>query len=870
MAFLFEKYDTYDEVLHFQENIPNYISQNLAYHLRDYQKQGLGRFLHFAKENHLDNEQLLFNMATGSGKTMMMAALMIEKFKQGERNFIFLVDNSNIVMKTRDNFLNSTSSKYLFANKIMVDNQLVSVREVQDFSSSSDDSINIIFTTIQGLHSDLNTPRENSLSYEQFEDLSVVILADEAHHLNAGLGKSEQEENTSWTKTIELIQEKAKKSSILEFTATIDLTNADVAKKYEDKLLYKYDLKSFRLDGFSKDVLFHLVDGDTQSRMLQAMIISQYRKKVALKHGINLKPLVFFKSKIKADNNANFEEFKELLLTLSVSSIEKQKQNSSEGILKNAFDFFEAQHIEVQDLIYELQEDFRVERTLIIDGNTKTDSKLVLLNTLENADNEIRAIFAVDMLNEGWDVLNLFDIVRLYDTRDGQTMRNGSYKPGATTNTEKQLIGRGARYFPFVMEDDSQKYVRKFDDDLNNELRVIEQLHYHSANNPRYISELKDVLQKSGIYDESGVVERELKLKEEFKQTLTYQSGVVWINQRQVVHQTFIQSSIFGEEQISLPERIEVVLQSFSSKDYNAFDESEIQTVNDSSVQQEFDFKQIVSDNVLRYAINRNKSFSFDVLSSKILGIPSMKVFMQEVGNIKVNLMGSASELYRLSQENKLFIAEKVLQVISAQYIEPDEKFVGTTKFESKAISELFKDEIKRKYTIDSGGAEFGMPQKTSEKYTLNLDNASWYAYDENFGTSEEKSFVLELHKIIQSLEEKWSDIYLLRNEKALQIYSFDEGRAFEPDFLLFANDKTAGNISWQIFVEPKGSQFLDSNNEYKESKEGWKEKFLLQISKKSEAKTLVDNDRYHIIGLPLYNESQTKAKVMSELKDLR
>ena len=145
MAFLFEKYDTYDEVLHFQENIPNYISQNLAYHLRDYQKQGLGRFLHFAKENHLDNEQLLFNMATGSGKTMMMAALMIEKFKQGERNFIFLVDNSNIVMKTRDNFLNSTSSKYLFANKIMVDNQLVSVREVQDFSSSSDDSINIIF-----------------------------------------------------------------------------------------------------------------------------------------------------------------------------------------------------------------------------------------------------------------------------------------------------------------------------------------------------------------------------------------------------------------------------------------------------------------------------------------------------------------------------------------------------------------------------------------------------------------------------------------------------------------------------------------------------------------------------------------------------
>ena len=42
------------------------------------------------------------------------------------------------------------------------------------------------------LHLDLNTPRENRLSYEQFEDLSVVLLADEAHHLNAGLSKGEK------------------------------------------------------------------------------------------------------------------------------------------------------------------------------------------------------------------------------------------------------------------------------------------------------------------------------------------------------------------------------------------------------------------------------------------------------------------------------------------------------------------------------------------------------------------------------------------------------------------------------------------------------------------------------------------------------
>jgi len=60
------------------------------------------------------------------------------------------------------------------------------------------------------------------------------------------------------------------------------------------------------------------------------------------------------------------------------------------------------------------------------------------LNALEDRNNEIRVIFAVDKLNEGWDVLNLFDIVRLYDTRDGK-----DNKVGKTTMAEAQLIGRG-------------------------------------------------------------------------------------------------------------------------------------------------------------------------------------------------------------------------------------------------------------------------------------------------------------------------------------------------------------------------------------------------------------------------------------------
>ena len=64
-------------------------------------------------------------------------------------------------------------------------------------------------------------------------------------------------------------------------------------------------------------------------------------------------------------------------------------------------------------------------------------------------------------MNEGWDVLNLFDIVRLYEGRDSN---NGN--PGKTTLSEAQLIGRGARYYPFALEEGQDGFTRKFDDEI--------------------------------------------------------------------------------------------------------------------------------------------------------------------------------------------------------------------------------------------------------------------------------------------------------------------------------------------------------------------------------------------------------------------
>ena len=203
-------------------------------------------------------------------------------------------------------------------------------------------------------------------------------------------------------------------------------------------------------------------------------------------------------------------------------------------MVQRAFRFFN--DIGSERLAQRLKSDFQERYCLSVNNEEEKETNQILVNTLEDRDNPIRAIFAVQKLNEGWDVLNLFDIVRCYETRDSRSNR-----PGRTTISEAQLIGRGARYFPFVLpeRDDGtdhspsdEKFQRKFDADLDHDLRVLEELHYHSVNDSSYISEIRTALIDEGIIDET-IVPRKLKLKDSFKETDLYRNGVVWLNERE-------------------------------------------------------------------------------------------------------------------------------------------------------------------------------------------------------------------------------------------------------------------------------------------------------------------------------------------------
>ena len=120
--------------------------------------------------------------------------------------------------------------------------------------------------------------------------------------------------------------------------------------------------------------------------------------------------------------------------------------------------------------------------------------------------------------------MNLFDIVRLYEDRDG---KDG--KPGKTTLSEAQLIGRGARYYPFALEEGEDKFVRKYDDDIANDLKILEELYYHTKEDSRYVSELKKALVETGIYeDDENLVTKQLTLKFDFKESNLYKNGYVF------------------------------------------------------------------------------------------------------------------------------------------------------------------------------------------------------------------------------------------------------------------------------------------------------------------------------------------------------
>lgn len=534
MTFLYEKMDTLREAGVIKE-IPSYIQENINqnFELRPYQKAAFENFITYFEGNLRQKpSQTLFHMATGSGKTLIMAGLMIYLYKQGYRNFLFFVNLSNIVEKTKVNFLDKTSTKFLFNDEIVIDGERVGIQEVSNFQYSNPDRINICFSTTQGLHTDMWMARENGMSFDDFDNQEVVLISDEAHHLNVDTKKKmtvqESDSYHSWEETVKNIFSRNPDNILLEFTATCDLENQAIRAAYENKIIFNYPLPNFYQDKYSKDILTIRSDLPLMDRALQALILSQYRLKIFQDHRLSIKPVVLFKAAKIADSKDFMADFIETVSHLSSTKIQELSIATENPIMQKAFSYFKNNGISSNTLAAELKDDFSESHCVSVNDDKDAVNKQILLNSLEDADNPYRAIFEVKKLDEGWDVLNLFDIVRLYETR-----QSGGRKISPTTIAEAQLIGRGARYCPFQIDLEQSKYKRKYDDDITNEMRVCEELFYHCQNDHRYVTELHQALREIGL-DTDKITQRKYILKDDFKSDPLYQEGLIFINDRQV------------------------------------------------------------------------------------------------------------------------------------------------------------------------------------------------------------------------------------------------------------------------------------------------------------------------------------------------
>ncbi|EOI6494615.1 DEAD/DEAH box helicase family protein [Enterococcus hirae] len=831
--------------------VPEYIKANLKDELRHYQEEAFRRFQFMQDDNLLSGisdagfqrKHLLFNMATGSGKTMVMASLMLYLYKEfNYQNFIFLVNTDAIIKKTQENMLNSSSSKYLFnPNGIFIDGEKIMIQAVENFPAVKDkNTIYLKLTTIQKIHGELNNPRENGISLESLEEEDIVILGDEAHHFNAST-KKEREEETSWENTINKMLYLRTNNKLLEFSATINMDDKNISQKYSDKILYKYDLGEFMTDGYSKNVLRLQSSENDDEKMKDALLLSQYRKLIARENGITyFKPIIMFKSsKIKISEQKQ-QDFNTIIENLSVESLTKyinQRKTtvSSNSTLYKVFSYFLEQDLD--SIIREIQED--LEARNILNANEKnmlSVDNAVLLNSLEDINNPIRVIFAVAKLNEGWDVLNLYDIVRISE---------GAGVTRTATDSEAQLIGRGARYFPFEYEDE-KSYQRRFDN-VNSDLRFLETLHYHTINEKGYLANLEKSMNAVNLISSSDETVEifETKLKNSFKNTTVYKQGNLFINESRATTSEDYSSL----DKFTIPKEWETeYIGSTVETDYQG-------NVNDEMViQRESEFLH-VDKRFFRKALQRNPFFRFSNLKNYLPLLESKEELINSSQyfngvSIKVSLP-KGQHIIDLSATEKLEIIDKFLMYSEEKIRKNYKKEIGLKVFKPVPIRDVLKD-----YEIVS--PKFQTGQVTQRIRPHSMKGKDWFVYTQAIVNGTEKKLVDLIGTFVQTLENKYEKVYLIRNDEKgirLKLTEFNGPRGFMPDFILYLENET---FNYQVYIEPKG-QHLETND-------AWKQEMLYEING-SDIEVIGENEDVRLIGLKFYNEDNER-EFINELSE--
>ncbi len=793
--------------------LPTHITSNLKKELRDYQKQAIYNYLE-KRQSNPTQKHFMFEMATGSGKTLVMAGLILECYKQGYQNFIFFVNSTSILEKTKLNFTDSASSKYLFSENININDENTEIKSINNLNESHNSTINIYFSTIQGLFSLFTRAKENAITLEDLKDQKLVFLADEAHHLNTEtkkkLNDSEASEKRNWESVVKLALEQNKDNLLLEFSATIP-NEKSVKEKYENLKAFTYTLKEFSEDKFCKNIYsLSYENKELETRFLGACVSSLYKELLAQHHNIeNFKPCILFKSERIEESKKNQERFNAFLENLSPLDLENFFNHSRNAFFKAAKNFFDEQN-HTPNLVALLQNKFKESVQINTNNEKELEKSMLLLNSLEDRDNPKRVIFSVDKLNEGWDVLNLFDIVRLKN--------KASQKD---TTKDAQLIGRGARYYPFSYNDFKPSriefYQRKFD--LSNPLSALERLDYHAIYDSEFIAKLKEELRELGL----GLIEKE---KTTIPLTPTKRFKCYYASNTKDKKKNLFNKDYTDPVKVKL-QSLHVPLFAFGVREKKVDFKEE--NKGDRTYYMPYTLDKIPLNYFLK-ALNL-KNLDFKTLK---------KAFKKHPFNNKVGFIERYISHLKINfHKDQKFDDNKTLLKLAVYIIEnlKDTLLKEQDKYEVSAL-ELKEFETHNK-------------SLSASEWEKNIPFYEWLLFKDmrKLDSDLEREFLGFINDHKEVLDKKFKEWCVLRNDHFAELKVFCNikdspyyAQGFEPDFILFAQTHEEEFLGFTCYMEAKGEHLEPSN--------AWKKEFLEMLEN---ATLKSHNKKLHLKGLPFF-----------------
>ncbi|WRF35190.1 DEAD/DEAH box helicase family protein [Helicobacter pylori] len=800
-------------------DLPTHITSNLKKELRDYQKQAIDNYLE-KRQSHPTQKHFMFEMATGSGKTLVMAGLILECYKQGYQNFIFFVNSTSILEKTKLNFTDSASSKCLFSENININDENIEIKSINNLNESHNNAINIYFSTIQGLFSLFTKAKENAITLEDLKDQKLVFLADEAHHLNTEtkkkLNDSEASEKRNWESVVKLALEQNKDNLLLEFSATIP-NEKSVKEKYENLKAFTYTLKEFSEDKFCKNIYsLSYENKELETRFLGACVSSLYKELLAQHHNIeNFKPCILFKSERIEESKKNQERFNTFLENLSPLDLENFFNHSRNAFFKAAKNFFDEQN-HAPNLVALLQNKFKESVQINTNNEKELEKGMLLLNSLEDRDNPKRVIFSVDKLNEGWDVLNLFDIVRLKN--------KASQKD---TTKDAQLIGRGARYYPFSYNDfkssRTEFYQRKFD--LSNPLSALERLDYHAVYDSEFIAQLKKELQDLGL----GLIEKE---KTTIPLTPTKRFKCYYASNTKDKNKNLFNKDYTDPVKVKL-QSLHVPLFAFNVR------EKKVDFKEENKGDRAYYIPHILDKIPINYFL---KALNLKNLNFKTL----KKAFKKHAFNNKVGFIEQyISHLKTNFHKNQKFDDNEILLKL-AVYI------IGNLK--DTLLKEQDKYEVS---ALELKEFETHNKSLSASEWEKDIPFYEWLLFKDmrKLDSDLERKFLGFINDNKEVLDKKFKEWCVLRNDHFAELKVFCNienspfyAQGFEPDFILFAQTHEDEFLGFTCYMEAKGEHLEPSN--------AWKKEFLEMLEN---AMLKSHNKKLHLKGLPFFTLHNNK-----------